>query len=191
MPQRRHETIQFFTEDEIKRLMGAIKDKRDKAIFLIAYRHALRASEVGMLHTDHVDWKKLQLYCRRLKGSYSGWQHMEPDEIRYLKAYLRARKQQDSPILFPSAFGTPISRKRLDRLMKDYCKVAKLPSDKAHFHVLKHSIATHLLNIGYELRFVQDWLGHANIQNTVDYTHLVSAARIAQARKNFMKLPHF
>jgi site-specific recombinase XerD len=44
---------------------------------------------------------------------------------------------------------------------------------------------------GAELRFVQDWVGHANIKNTVIYTHLVSATRNEQARKFFLKLPRY
>jgi type 1 fimbriae regulatory protein FimB len=79
----------------------------------------------------------------------------------------------------------------LDVLMKRYGARAGLPEDKRHFHVLKHSIATHLLDAGAELRFVQDWLGHANIQNTVIYTALVSASRETKAREYFLKLPKF
>jgi site-specific recombinase XerD len=75
--------------------------------------------------------------------------------------------------------------------MKQYGELAKLPKDKQHFHTLKHSIATHLLDAGDNLRFVQDWLGHAQIQNTVIYASLVSSSREAKARAHFMKLPKF
>jgi site-specific recombinase XerD len=71
--------------------------------------------------------------------------------------------------VFASVRGTPISRRTLDWLMKRYGEKAELPPDKRHFHVLKHSIATHMLEAGADPRFVQDWLGHANIQNTVIY----------------------
>ena len=77
----------------------------------------------------------------------------------------------------------------LEWLMKRYGETAKLPADRRHFHVLRHFIASHLLNADAELRFVQDWLGHANIQNTVIYTFLASAQREQKARKVFLKLP--
>jgi site-specific recombinase XerD len=96
-----------------------------------------------------------------------------------------------TPLLFPSRRNLPISRKRLDALIKQYGAQAGLPKDKRHFHVLKHTCATHLLETGDDLRFVQDWLGYSNIQNTVIYTHLVSASRAEKARKHFSKLPHF
>lgn len=67
--------------------------------------------------------------------------------------------------------------------------MASIIDDPPHFRVLKHSIATHLLDAGAELRSVQDWLGHSNIQNTVIYAALVSAGREAKAREYFLKLP--
>jgi len=185
---RRSETIKFLTLDETRRLFACITDKRDKAIFLVAYRHGLRASEIGLLRVDDLDLKRLRIMLHRLKGSLSGEHPLQTDEARALKAWLKHR-DADSPTLFPSRRGLPISRQMLDVLMKSYGEEAAIPKDKRHFHVLKHSIATHLLDAGAELRFVQDWLGHSNIQNTVIYTALVSTSRDAKARQYFLKLP--
>jgi site-specific recombinase XerD len=193
MPTPRRETIKFLTFDELKRLFGVIKaegNKRDRALFLTAYRHGLRASEVGRLHKTDIDFKQLRIYCHRLKGSHSGQHPMEPDEVRVLKSYLNSR-EDDSPLLFPSRRNLPISRQRLDALIKQHGEQAGLSKDKQHFHVLKHTCATHLLETSGDLRFVQDWLGHSNIQNTVIYTHLVSSSRAEKARKHFSKLPRF
>jgi type 1 fimbriae regulatory protein FimB len=187
---RRSETIKFLTLDETRRLFAAITDKRDKAIFLLAYRHGLRASEIGLLRVSDLDLKRLRVMLHRLKGSLSGEHPLQADEARALKAWLKSR-DTDSPILFPSRRGLPISRQMLDVLMKGYGEEAAIPKGKRHFHVLKHSIATHLLDAGAELRFVQDWLGHSNIQNTVIYTALVSTSREAKARQYFLKLPRF
>jgi type 1 fimbriae regulatory protein FimB len=182
------ETIKFLTLDETRRLFAGITDKRDKAIFLLAYRHGLRASEIGLLRVDDLDLKRLRIMLHRLKGSLSGEHPLQADEARALKAWLKNR-DTDSPILFPSRRGLPISRQMLDVLMKSYGQEAAIPKDKRHFHVLKHSIATHLLDAGAELRFLQDWLGHSNIQNTIIYTALVSTSREAKARQYFLKLP--
>ena len=182
--------IKFLTTDELKRLMSVIKDKRDKAIFVTAYRHGLRASEVGLLQKDDVDFKGLRITIHRVKGSRSGTYPMQPDEARILKSYVRSREDSSS-YLFISNRGTPIQRVMLHYLMKRYGPLAKLPEGKQHFHVLRHSIATHLLDAGQELRFVQDWLGHSNIQNTVIYTYLSSTTREQKSRAAFMKLPKF
>lgn len=181
-------TIKFLSADETRRLFGAIVSKRDRALFLVAYRHGLRASEVGMIHVTDVDLKRMRIMVPRLKGSLPGEHPLQPDEVKAVKAWLKARKS-DSPTLFTSVRNEPISRRGLDWLMKKYGQVAKLPPEKSHFHVLKHSIATHLLDAGADLRFVQDWLGHSNIQNTVIYTYLVSATRREKARTLFRRLP--
>jgi len=187
---QRLEKIKFLTTDELKRLFRFITTKRDRALFLVAYRHALRATEVGLLHVSDIDFKNLRINVHRVKGSIPGVHPLQGDEARLLKAWLRSRGS-DSPILFPSRRNLPISRRQLDHLMKDYGAKAKLPADKRHFHTLKHSIATHLLDAGAELRFVQDWVGHANIQNTVIYTHLTSTTRTEKARGLFFKLQKF
>jgi type 1 fimbriae regulatory protein FimB len=187
---RRSNTIKWLTFDELKRLLSVIDKKRDKALFLLAYRHGLRASEVGLLRTDDIDFQKLRIVFHRLKGSYDGEHPLQPDETKALKAHLRSRPKE-SPILFASRLGDPISRAQLHKLMNQYGELAGIPKEKRHFHVLKHSIVTHLLDAGADLRFIQDWVGHSNIQNTQIYAHLVSSSREEKARKIFLKLPRF
>src|SRR5205085_7971200 len=74
-------------------------------------------------------------------------------------------------------------------VMKRYSEQAKISKDKRHFHVLKHSIATHLLDADSDLMFVKDWLGHARVENTLIYTKLVPTTRDERARHLFPKLP--
>lgn len=191
MPRSPTETIRFLTLDETTRLFRAIGGhRRDRVLFLIAYRHGLRASEVGLLRVEDVDLKTLRIMVHRLKGSHSGTHPLQADEAKAIKALLRER-QAVSPVLFASSRGDPIARRTLDWLMKKYGEAADLPPTKRHFHCLKHSIATHLLEAGADLRFVQDWLGHSNIQNTVVYTFLTARSRDSAARKAFLQLPRF
>src|SRR5437660_10022728 len=102
-------TIQYLTTDELKRLMGVILDPRDRAIFLIAYRHGLRASEVGLLQVGDIDFARGRILLHRLKGSLNGEHPLQPDEIKALRTWLRRRKHE-SPILFTSNRVTAISR---------------------------------------------------------------------------------
>ena len=102
--------IQFLTQDEMRRLLAVIKDKRDYALFLIAYRHGLRASEVGMLAEDDLDLKRGTIRIHRLKGSLGGVYPMQNDEIKAVRSMLQARGQynplsysfQGSSRAFPS-----------------------------------------------------------------------------------------
>ena len=178
------QTIHFLTQPELRALFRVMTRKRDRALFLVAYRHGLRASEVGLLHVDDLNLAQQRLTIHRVKRSLSGIYPLRADEVTALKAYLRERKHP-SPNLFLSQRGTPISRRQLDTLMKHYGEEAGIPASKRHFHVLKHSIATHLLDAGADLRFVQDWVGHKNVQNTTKYAQLTNPRRDEEARKLF------
>lgn len=176
--------ITFLTQDELRRLFKVIKSKRDKAIFLVAYRHGLRASEIGLLQRADVDAKQGRVSIHRLKGSISAIYPMQPDVMKAIRSYLRTRADE-SPYLFVSNRNVPISRFMLHHLMQTYGELAGIALEKRKFHCLKHSIATHLLDAGADLSFVKDWLGHANIQNTTIYARLTTATLDAQARMIF------
>ena len=190
------ETIHYLTATQMRVLLGYIasapvyrngpkQNKRDFALFLIAYRHGLRASEVGLLRVADLDLTHHRIKIHRLKKSLSGEHPMQPDEVKAIKAYLRWR-EYESPYLFTSNRRAPISRRTLDVLMKTYGAAVKLPEDRQHFHVLKHSIATHLLSAGGDLAFVRDWLGHASIKNTLIYAQLVNKKRDEEAQRVFL-----
>jgi len=176
--------IKYLTQEELASLLRVITNKRDKALYLIAYRHGLRACEVGMLRVEDVDMDRSRIRIDRAKHSQGGEYPMQSDEVKALKAWLK-EKNGKGPSLFPSQRGLPISRRTLDYSIKLYGQRADIPADKRHFHVLRHSIAVHLLEAGADIRFVQDWLGHTNIQSTVIYAHLTNRARDEQALKFF------
>jgi integrase/recombinase XerD len=183
-PRRDERVVHFLTQDELRQLFKVIRSKRDKAIFLLAYRHGLHASEIGLLQRADVDAKQGRVSIHRLKGSISGVYPMQPDVLKAIRSYLRTRADE-SPYLFVSNRHVPIGRFMLWNLMHQYGEDAGLPIEKRKFHCLKHSIATHLLDAGADLAFVKDWLGHANIQNTTIYARLTTATLDAQARTIF------
>jgi integrase len=111
--------IQFLTQPELRSLFRVMTPKRDRALFLLAYRHGLRASEVGLLHVDDLNLAQQRMTIHRVKRSLSGIYPLRADEVTALKAYLRERKSP-SPSLFLSQRCTPISRRQLDTLATGY-----------------------------------------------------------------------
>jgi type 1 fimbriae regulatory protein FimB len=184
----RVEGLQFLTLDEVRALFSVIEDKRDRAAFMIAYYHGLRATEVGLLQKDDFQKGVLRIRIHRVKGSLGGVYPLQTEEAKALKEYLATRRDS-LPHLFLSREGNGISRSMLYELMRHYGELANIPVVKRNVKVLRHSIAVHLLEAGADLRFVQDWLGHSNIQNTVIYTHLVSSTRAKKARELFLNFP--
>src|SRR5581483_5181424 len=178
---RKKPAPQYLQEDEIARLFRAITSVRDRAIFRLAYHAGLRASEIGLLDLRDYDPRTDRINVTRLKGSNSGQHHMVREEARALRAWLKERGNAPGAI-FPSRRGLPISRKMLDVLAMRYGAKAGIPERLRHFHVLKHSCATHLLNKGINVELVQDWLGHADIRNTMEY------ARVSNRRRDEMAI---
>lgn len=145
---------------------------RNKAIFLITEYCGLRASEVGLIRMDDLNLDRQEIYIKRLKGSNNNTLRIvEPRVLHALDSYLTERKKHhiSSDFLFVSQKGTPISRKRLDELMKYYCRLANIPHEKAHMHALKHTRAISLAELGLDTKDVQYWIGHKSIKNTEIY----------------------
>ena len=175
---------QFLTQEALKRLLAVIKDKRDKALFLLAYRHGLRASEIGLSQRTDVDLQQGRIRTHRLKGSLSAVYPLQPDVMKLLRSHLRSRTDA-SPYLFISNRGTSLDRRTLWCAMDTYGQKAGLPPQKRTFHALEHSIATHLLDAEADLAFVKHWLGQKNIQNTTICAQLTTGRQDSEARRLF------
>jgi type 1 fimbriae regulatory protein FimB len=165
----------FLTEAEMKQFLAAARGgrhgTRDGAMMLMAYRHALRVSELVDLRLEDVDLKNGRLHVRRKKGGLSMHQPMQGDELRALRAWLRARGQRadaGSTYLFLSERG-PMTRQALNYLVAETGKRAGLPFH-VHPHMLRHSTGYHLAGRNYDTKLVQEYMGHRNIAHTVKYT---------------------
>lgn len=177
---RRKRSPLFLQQDDLARLFAAITDPRDRAIFLVGYQAGLRASEVGKLDMRDYQPRTERLYVHRLKGSNSGQLRLSHRAAKALRAWLKVRGAEPGSI-FRTARG-PISRQMLDVLMKQYGEAAGIPENLRHWHILKHSCATHLFERGFGAEQVQDWLGHANIQNTMIYGKISNRRRDEMAQ---------
>ena len=169
-------TPAFPQTEEVAHFFKAIDSTRDRAIFRILYHAGLRASEIGLLEMRDYNAKTERLFIDRLKGSNSGEHRLCREEARALRAWLKERGTAPGAI-FPSKKGGPISRKMLDVLAKKYGKKAGLPAKLRHCHMFKHACCTHLLSKGFNVEQVQDWVGHADIRNTMIYAKVTNTRR--------------
>jgi site-specific recombinase XerD len=149
---------------------------RDWAMILMAYRHGLRASEVCGIKLADVDLKAGSISIRRLKGSLHTiqpvYQHRgQPllDATAALRAWLRKRSADGSDYLFASQKGGKLSRIQFFRVFQMVAEIAGLPVEKRHPHVLKHSLASHLVAGNANLALIRQALGHRSIGSTMAY----------------------
>jgi site-specific recombinase XerD len=149
---------------------------RDWAMILLAYRHGLRASEVCGIKLADLDLKSGSISIRRLKGSLHTtqplYQHRgQPllDETNAVRTWLRKRAADGSDFLFTSQKGGKLGRTQFFRNFQTVAKSAGLLVEKRHPHVLKHSLASHLIAGNVNLALVRQALGHRSINSTMQY----------------------
>jgi integrase len=181
----------FLTPDETLTVLKAARERatRDWAMILLAYRHGLRASEVCGLKLTDIDLKSGSISIRRLKGSM---QTVQPhphrgqpllDELSALRVWLRERQSDGSDYLFTSQKGGKLDRTQFFRVFQTIAVTVGLPLEKRHPHVLKHSLASHLVAGNVNLALIRQALGHRSINSTMQYvgTSDGQAAEAAQA----------
>jgi integrase len=178
----RRRQIKYLSQDEVRSLFRVISSLRDRLIFNIMYKYGLRASEVGLLTWEDIDFKNQKIMIWRVKGGVSGKYNIFPDTLFLLNLWRETISNKESCV-FNSRFKKSISRKTLDYLFKKYGKEINLPKYKRHCHTLRHSIAVHMLDAGHGQEDVKDHLGHRYIQSTDVYAVLSNKKRDAVFNK--------
>jgi site-specific recombinase XerD len=171
------------------------RSARDWAMILLAYRHGLRASEVCGLKLSDVNLKDQSVRVARLKGSMLTTQPLYGhrgmpllDELGALRASLRDREADGSDFLFVSQKGGKLHRSAFFRVFQAVAEAAGLPAEKRHPHVLKHSLASHLVEGNVNLALIRQALGHRSITSTMQYVGTTDAQAAEATAKAFMAL---
>jgi integrase len=167
----------YFTQDELRRFFAAIEDLRDRALFALIYHHGLRVGEVALLTQGDVDLWRGRILVRRLKGGAWSEQPLFSSTTSLLGRYLAGRPLVPEGPLFEGRTG-PLKKRQIQSLFVRYRDLAGLPT-RLTCHSLRHSIATHLLDAGMPLEFVQDHLGHQSIRSTSIYARITDHHRAA------------
>jgi site-specific recombinase XerD len=193
----KHGRMTILTPQETLDLLKAARKRstRDWAMILLAYRHGLRASEVCGLRLADMDLKAGSISIRRLKGSLHTIQPLHQhrgqpllDETAALRAWLRKRPEDGSDYLFTSQKGGKLDRTQFFRNFQTVAESAGLAVEKRHPHVLKHSLASHLVAGNANLALIRQALGHRSINSTMAYIGTSDAQASEALQKALMDL---
>ena len=165
----------YMGQPDVGRFFSVIDSPRDRALFCLIYLYGLRVSEVGLLYVGDVDLVRERIVIKRVKGGVWSERPLFESASSLLRSYCDLKLRNANEPLFTGKAG-PLKKRRIQTLFSIYKKAACL-SPNFTCHSLRHSIATHLLDHGVPLEFVQDHLGHRNIQSTTIYARITSQHR--------------
>jgi integrase/recombinase XerD len=177
---------------EIERLVRAVEEhpsrfpRRDRAIVELIYATGLRVSEAMNLKPNAIHRDLGVLRCLG-KGSRERVVPISRTALAAIEAYEREERPRlaqrgRSDLLFLSRGGKALGREVVRALLLKYARIAGIPG-RISPHTLRHSLATHLIRGGADLRIVQEILGHAKVETTEIYTHIERSELKAAHRK--------
>jgi site-specific recombinase XerD len=183
----RSRTVKYLSVESVRRFFREIPraNLRDRLLFDLIYHYGLRRTEAARISTGDFDFTADTFEVRRLKGGESKPYPLFPGTKRLLRQYLDIPRVVWTRHLFQSRqrIGQPISASLVAMLFHRYAEAAGIPADRAHVHVLRHSIAMHMIESGIGVLDVKDWLGHASITSTQVYVEISPRRRTNNLKK--------
>jgi integrase/recombinase XerD len=169
-PKREKSLPNVLSKSEVKQILNVINNIKHKAMLSLIYSCGLRSSELINLKIHEVDSKRNLLIIKKAKGNKDRIAPLSDKTIQLLREYFKINK----PItyLFEGQMkGEPYDTRSLQLVMKTAILKAKIKKPVT-LHWLRHSYATHLLESGTDIRYIQEILGHKSSRTTEIYTHV-------------------
>lgn len=178
-PRKAHTLPNVLSKEEIKELLTASENLKHKAMLSLIYSCGLRRSELLKLKPQHVDSQRGVLIIKDGKGKKDRIAPLPSMMVELLRKYFK--EYRPSIYLFEGQTkGECYNERSLNLVFKQAVEKSKLKKP-ATLHWLRHSYATHLLEAGTDLRYIQELLGHNSSRTTEIYTH-VSSKKISEIK---------
>ncbi len=159
------------SREEIKKIIQATGNAKYKLMILLAYACGLRVSEVVNLKVADLDIDELVVHIKGAKGKKDRISVLPKKLQDDLRNIIAGKSSED--YIFSSNRGGKLTTTSLQKMFRKSLKKSKIKKS-ATFHSLRHSFATHLLENGVDVRYVQELLGHSNIRTTQRYTQVTN-----------------
>ena len=167
VPKKEKKLPAVLTKDEVKKLIESSETNKSKLIISILYSSGLRVSEVVNLKKDDLNIQEKIGWVRGGKGKKDRVFMLSDKLIEQLRPFM----VKHSNYLYILSKEDPLTTRNIQKIVKHASKKAGF-SKKITPHTLRHSFATHLLEAGTDIRYIQELLGHSNLSTTQIYTHV-------------------
>jgi len=162
-----------FSEEEIVILFDQVENFKHKCILYLIYSGGLRISEAVNMKVGDIDSTRNQIVIRGAKGKKDRTTLLSQTLLEMLRKYYSVYKPKE--YLFEGETGGQYSIKGIQNIFNKALKASGIKKE-ATTHSLRHSFATHLLERGTDLRYIQELLGHESSKTTEIYTHVTKKA---------------
>lgn len=160
-----------FSLNEIERLLNALTNIKHRAMLTLIYSCGMRCGELIDLKIESIDSKRMTIHLHNAKGNKDRIVPLSPSLLPMLRAYYLQYKPKT--YLFNGDASIQYSSTSLQNVFRKAKEIAGIKK-KSTLHTLRHSYATHLLESGVNLRYIQELLGHSSPKTTQIYTHVSS-----------------
>ena len=159
---------------DVKKMLACLDNQKHQLLLKMCYGMGLRVSELVNLKITDIDSKRMQVLIRAGKGKKDRYTVLPESALAPLRKYYLDYKPKK--YLFEGQYGGQYSVRSVQQVFKNAMQQAKI-NKKVGVHSLRHSYATHLIEQGTDIRFVQILLGHNNIKTTMVYTALTDITK--------------
>ncbi len=166
-PKKHKKLPKALHSSEVRDLLLLTENLKHNTLLKMIYGMGLRVSEVVNLKIEHIDKKNMRVLVERSKGKKDRYVNLPDSLLEQLRRYYKAYLPKD--YLFEGQYGGMYSVRSVQAVFREACLRAGIRK-KVGVHALRHSYATHLLENGTDIRFIQELLGHNNIKTTLIYT---------------------
>lgn len=183
-PRKPQKLPSVLAEEEVVELIRSTSNLKHKAMLMACYSAGLRVSELTGLRIEDIDSKRMMMHIKDGKGKKDRMVPLSRILLETLRAYYRQYK----PLVyvFEGERGKPYSTRSCQLVIQKVKEKAGIRK-KGSIHMLRHSYATHLLESGTDIRYIQSFLGHESLKTTMIYTH-VSKLKIESIQSPLDKL---
>lgn len=154
---------------DIKKLFEITLNQKHNLMLKLCYGMGLRVSEIINLKITDIDSESMQVFIERAKGKKDRYANLPESILQQLREYYKAYKPKK--YLFEGQYGNQYSIRSVQKVFKDAMQKARI-NKVIGIHGLRHSFATHLLDNGTDIKFIQELLGHNDIKTTLRYIHV-------------------